>query len=225
MYPKKDTKFETTTVAKVTGEGESGWGIERSDGWSFFVPASSPVKPEPGMEARFYGDGIGRPVRGLFLAGQKVFYRTEEEDRQHHLDHTYGKTAEEWLARWDKGESCWSIEMGGLGPGYEQAIQITVAEILRHLIESKYPVETWTEVEHWKRDREKIEKAGFAIPRICVLGLSGAQWGAALHLAVCIYRDGPIAVMTDERCNERKIQVSRTFPADPANDQEEPRHE
>ena len=45
------------------------------------VPAASPVKPKVGMTARFYGEGIGRPVRGLFLAGKRVFYRTGEEDQ------------------------------------------------------------------------------------------------------------------------------------------------
>ena len=29
--------------------------------------------------------------------------------------------AAEQLRRWDAGDSIWTVEMGGLGPGYEQA--------------------------------------------------------------------------------------------------------
>ncbi|KKK93920.1 hypothetical protein LCGC14_2688070 [marine sediment metagenome] len=34
------------------------------------------------------------------------------------------KTLDEAIERWDAGRSLFSVEMGGLGPGYEQAIQI-----------------------------------------------------------------------------------------------------
>ena len=53
---------------------------------------------------------------------------------QQEADKFYGKDAVEWLRRWDAGEGVWSIEMGGIGPGYEQCIQITAAEILRYMI-------------------------------------------------------------------------------------------
>jgi len=125
MYP-NDEQFEETTVAKVRDEGK-GWSIERADGWSFYVPAPSPVVPTEGMTARFYGKGIGFTVRGLFLDGQKVFYRTEAEDKEKHEIDTYGADAADWLKRWDDGGTCWSIEMGGFGPGYEQCIHITAA--------------------------------------------------------------------------------------------------
>lgn len=212
MYPKNDTQYEQTTIAKVTTEGDSGWSIERADGWCFFVPAGSPVKPKVGMTARFYGDGIGRPVRGLFLAGKQVFYRTAEEEKKHQAVESYGADARDWLSRWDAGRSVWSIEMGGLGPGYEQAIQITVAEILRHLLAKQYDSAKWEDRAAWETDRKAIEEYGFANERINALGLSGAQWGAALNLAGQLYRRGPQEVMADERVKDRHIQVSRVFP-------------
>ncbi len=37
------------------------------------------------------------------------------------------ETAKDALAAWDRGEIVHSVEMGGIGPGYEQAIQILVS--------------------------------------------------------------------------------------------------
>ena len=54
--------------------------------------------------------------------------------------------AREALARWDRGWNVFTIEMGGLGPGYEQCIHIAVFELIRdHLGEemSAEPEEKW----------------------------------------------------------------------------------
>lgn len=122
----------------------------------------------------------------------------------------YGQDAEEWLARWDRGEGVWSVEMGGLGPGYEQAIQITVAEILRWLLEQKPHADRFDN--DWPALRDEISAAVCAREAVDRLGLSGAQWGAALSLATYLYRNGPVAMMEDEKIADRHIQVSRNFP-------------
>lgn len=128
----------------------------------------------------------------------------------------YGADAAEWLRRWDAGEIVWSIEMGGLGPGYEQCIQITTAEILRHMLDKKYDASKWSDQQSWDKDYEQVKDAGFKNDRIVGLGLSGAQWGAAVHLAHDIYKNGPVAVMkryADAGQGQRRIQVRRNFPA------------
>lgn len=61
------------------------------------------------------------------------------------------ETAHEWLEVWDSGEPVASVEMGGLGEHYEQAIQVTAAEALRELLHldpesGELPLEAW-----WKR--------------------------------------------------------------------------
>lgn len=125
----------------------------------------------------------------------------------------YGADAAEWLQRWDAGETVWSIEMGGLGPGYEQCIQITAAEVLRHLLDKKYNADRWEfALENWHRELKKIEEYAFANPIISKLGLSGAQWGAAVNLASMLYSKGPVAVMNDKRVEDRKIQTRREMP-------------
>lgn len=214
QFPKLDSSWEEASIARV-GRCGDGWTIERADGWSFFVPSSSPVTPKVGMTARFYGEGIGRPVRGLFLGGVQVFYRTEAEDKFHQNTLLYGSNPTEWLKRWDAGQTVWSIEMGGLGPGYEQAIQIAAAEILRHLLEKSYDAMGWLSSNAWANDRAAIETYGFANARVQALQLSGAQWNAALSLATALYKNGPIALALDARNKERLIQVSRRFPVLP----------
>lgn len=213
MFPKNDDQFEETIVNEVAKE-KGGWEVKRADGWIFFVPKNS-VEPKKGMTARFYGTGIGSPVRGLFLNGKKVFYRTEADDQKKRDIDLYGENVTEWLKRWDKGQTVWSISMGGLGPGYEQCIH-TVAEILRFMLSKKYKLSKWENklsgVNAWKHDRDEIEHAVLKVPVIDKLGLSGAQWGAAMNLALQFYQNGPCAVMKDEKVKDRHIQVSRTFP-------------
>ncbi len=211
-YPQNDKQFEDVHITKVDKKHGDGWGIERSDGWHFHIPGDSPIEPMAGMQVRFYGKGIGFPVRGIFLAGVRVFYRTEAEEKEHQEIQSYGADAADWLKRWDDGRGVWSIEMGGLGPGYEQCIHITCAEILRHMLTKNYDPAKWSDTESWKHDCDDIESMSHENATIKALGLSGAQWGAAMNLAVMFYRKGPRAVMTDKRVKDRHIQVSRTFP-------------
>lgn len=207
-YP-NDAEFEDFVLTRVEPSGD-GWDISH-DGLGFFCPNISPIEPRPGMTARFYYKGLGSRVRGLFLNGRKVFYRTEAEDQEKSEIDLYGADAAEWLKRWDEGKTVWTIEMGGLGPSYEQCIHITCAELLREMLNGGYDTAKWyTEGDNdaWKADRERIDKKVTALKTIDDLGLSGAQWGAASNLAGFMHRHGPRGVMKDERVKDRHIQVS-----------------
>lgn len=125
----------------------------------------------------------------------------------------YGADAAEWLKRWDAGDTVWTIEMGGMGPGYEQAIQVTVAEVLRYLIENKIDFTKQSDADAWKDLSRDIDKSLWASKVINDLGLSGSQAGAAKNLAIMLYKSGPVGVMTDERVKDRHIQASRQFPS------------
>ena len=124
----------------------------------------------------------------------------------------YGADANEWLKRWDEGRIVWSIEMGGLGPGYEQCIQITAAELVRFILGKAYNV-TGLEGDKkaWEKISDECHEAMFKLPAITALGLSGAQYGAAYNLAWQIYRRCPKCFMDDE-VQDRKIQVRKNFP-------------
>ena len=112
---------------------------------------------------------------------------------------------QEWVEAWERGQSVWSIEMGGLGPGYEQAIQITAFRIARHLLDASYTEADFAE-DKWPETRERL----YAID-VSDLGLSGAQFGAACNLALCVYRRGRDALSEDE-VKDRRIQVSTRWP-------------
>lgn len=149
-------------------------------------------------------------MRGVLIDGQVVYYRTAQEQKEYSEIEMYGEDAADWLKRWDAGRTVWTIEMGGLGPGYEQCIHITCAEILRQLIARQIDFESPEDL--LKAQWEAIEKDLFEVPAVSSLGLSGAQYGAARNLASIIYRKGPRSVMNDERVKDRHIQVQRTFP-------------
>ena len=94
-------------------------------------------------------------------------------------------TAQEALAKWDAGEIVTSIEMGGSGPGYEQAIQCAIFEFIRS---------------------GGDEKALYG------LGLSGAQAEAAMSVGRHAMKHGWEATLA-KVSDDRRILVSRNFPS------------
>ena len=98
----------------------------------------------------------------------------------------YARDAREQLRRWDAGDTIWTIEMGGLGPGYEQAIQVLAIEIVRDEIDKPLPDKAdsnWADAT-WRR---------LCNPELCG-GFSGAQIGAARYLAWNWLKIGPAAL-------------------------------
>ncbi len=115
------------------------------------------------------------------------------------------QTAEDALKKWDAGENVFTIEMGGLGPGYEQAIQILAFEIIRDQNGSALPEgETFGNWGDSSVSRIENGKSRF--------GFSGAQVGAAKQIAFRAIRDGWSA-MLDTVPKDRLIQVSKSFPS------------
>lgn len=125
------------------------------------------------------------------------------------------------IEAWDDGEVLFTIEMGGTG--YEQAIQMTMFEILRYMQDHPPDYETWVmdaaneDLSYGERYSDKYEKGlsdalysdGSPVKG---LGLSGAQFGAALSAANVFFRHGYREGL-DMVPAERRIQVSRTFPS------------
>lgn len=103
----QDRQFKEHTITSVSRYDEEhggGWTIG-FDCMGFYVPPDSPIVPEVGMDARFYGKGLGYPVRGLTLNGVVVFYRTEEEQAEHHrrdVEESQRKQREEFEANRDE---------------------------------------------------------------------------------------------------------------------------
>ena len=120
------------------------------------------------------------------------------------------------LERWDAGDSIWSVEMGGLGPGYEQAIQILAVECLRKLYEVGFnwrdPEETFDQA-HVRAVR-LLEPVADRFSKPC-LGFSGAQVGAAMNVATMLHRRGYREALQDPVVKDRLIQISRRWPRYP----------
>lgn len=215
QYPSNDDQYQDQNIDSVSREKDGTYTI-KCDGWSLWCGNESAVVPEAGQTARMYGKGIGFSVRGLFINGLKVWYRSDADAKEYCEIQSYGADAADWLRKWDAGDCCWTIEMGGLGPGYEQCIHITCAEILRWFLAHEVDASKWSEAEAWKSDREKMTADLYKVRAVEELGLSGAQWGAAVNLATRFYLDGPRKVMTDGRVQDRRIQVSKNFPGSKA---------
>jgi hypothetical protein len=121
----------------------------------------------------------------------------------------YPMTAAEWLRRWDAGEGVWTIEMGGLGPGYEQAIQVCVAEIIRDNIDKPLPegkFGEWGDATIERVDAKDPETGKYKLG-----GLSGAQVGAAKQLAFHFLANGPAKTL-EKVDRDRWTQVSNFWP-------------
>lgn len=117
------------------------------------------------------------------------------------------------LAAWDSGRTIWSIELGGLGPGYEQAIQIAAVEFAR----------AGKDLPNMKNDdRDSTERFTACCEAKLkeidekILGLSGAQFGAARWLAwQWCFNGGPKALqdrLREKGEDDRAIQVSKAWP-------------
>lgn len=111
------------------------------------------------------------------------------------------KTIKEWLDNFDSGKKVKTVSMGGLGKGYEEAIQSLAVEIMRSLPEERPDDDKkYEEIMRKARDgsADKLDK---------IFGFSGAQVGAATNIAAVYWKKGP-----DEAIKMmEKMDASRIF--------------
>jgi hypothetical protein len=80
QYPENDNEFTEYVIDAVT-KGENYYTVS-FDGCCFSVPIIPSIEPKVGSIMRQYGPGFGYQVRGCFIDEQKVYYRTEEEQKE-----------------------------------------------------------------------------------------------------------------------------------------------
>lgn len=114
------------------------------------------------------------------------------------------------LNKWDAGQPIWTVELGGLGPGYEQAIQVAAIEMARDNNGIALPEDKEERNQAWDR----LCSATLTKHDEALGGLSGAMYGAAKWLSYqWCHNGGPEALI--ERAKEQKadtIMVSKAFP-------------
>jgi hypothetical protein len=120
------------------------------------------------------------------------------------------ETVDDALAKWDAGESVFSVEMGGIGPGYEMAIQGLAFEMMRVIKDVELPpvgceIPEATELALDKR----LDDVASRCDKEPWGGFSGAQVGAAKNIAMCVCRRGYRNALRDEAVKDRLIQVSK----------------
>lgn len=116
---------------------------------------------------------------------------------------------EKMLKAWDDNELVHTIEMGGLGPGYEQCIHILAFECLRALLATP---PTGDNERDFMESFNAITDAAIRKADEGLGGVSGAQAGAARTLAYhWRYGVGPEA-MQQQVEPDRRIMVRKQFP-------------
>lgn len=137
----------------------------------------------------------------------------------------YHKTVNEMLEAWDSGDSIWTIEMGGLGPGYEQAIQVMMVEFCRAGQDFKWPEKAEGESDEQFQKRWVDEKVSDRFGDLCdaalkpidkqLGGVTGAMYGAAKSIAAQFLRFGPAKALENAKAQgieDRLILVSSFMP-------------
>ena len=138
--------------------------------------------------------------------GKLAFYRTPEEEKVHQLRERFGANAQEWLSRWDRGDTVWTVVLGGLGPSYDQCINIAVAEVVRALLVRRPKLEGGALLladDDWLRDVLMDTLKG--------VGLSGAQYGSARGFGFQLYAQGPMKAI-QQYPEDRHTMASKRWP-------------
>lgn len=86
VYPMYDDEYENDVIDGVHAYSDGTWAIHLKTGPGSFTVMGKDHKlnpngivPQVGDAVRFYGKGFGYAVRGLFVRGQRMFYRTKAE--------------------------------------------------------------------------------------------------------------------------------------------------
>jgi hypothetical protein len=128
-------------------------------------------------------------------------------------------TIEEAVAAWNRGDEVRTVEMGGLGDGYEWAIQSLVFAILSHVVEHPEfgdDIRNTPKGERFsncilERLNQIITEADAydeKTERYKLGGVSAAQAAAAKSLALVLINRG-YAALDDEAINDRIIYASK----------------
>ncbi len=123
------------------------------------------------------------------------------------------------LEQWDSGDTVWVISLGGLGPGYEQAIYMLAFELLRGFLRFRGN-ETALQrfMSHDKNGRKKrVDRIIDKVNKWPGGGFTGAQVGQSRHFAFVCLAYGYEHMMKKARTEipDRVIQVSKSWTKKP----------
>ena len=150
-------------------------------------------------------------ITGFTDASQQSIERNNMSEEKKTLNTKYitNRTLKDALQAWDNDVVVTSIEMGGIGPGYEQVIQIGIFELCKHLIDRPIPdVNVDKDLTNTFFDEELL----VVIHKTPALeGMSGAQAGAIKNVAYKFLSRGYIETL-ETVPEDRSILVTKNFP-------------
>lgn len=76
-YPENDTQYTEEILTDIREDGD-GWDLAIGS-MHLWTPKANDVIPKTGDTLRTYGEGFGRPVRGIFINDQCLRYMTAQE--------------------------------------------------------------------------------------------------------------------------------------------------
>jgi len=123
-----DTDYRTEIVKEAT-EFDKGWELSFGVG-CLWIPKNDKVVPKKGSVCRLYGDGLGRPIRGVMIDGEMNHYITKEEENEKHrkwVDDTkkeYWKSYKKLMKDIKDDEPFITANITGFGGAYERAAQM-----------------------------------------------------------------------------------------------------
>lgn len=120
------------------------------------------------------------------------------------------ETCREALEKWDAGDSVPTVEMGGLGLSYEQAIQVLAFELIREYLEPPHGITKPDQVLAEWGDHVADRVNAFFRDEKKVGSMTGAQVCAAKNLASRLLLNG-YRKSLEEIPKDRIIQVSQSF--------------
>lgn len=115
------------------------------------------------------------------------------------------ETWQQALSLWDEGSPVTTIEMGGIGPGYEQSIHIGVFELMRQTGKSLESGEVLEDLDGYLHKNLMEVLSGWN------LGLTGSQASAIQHLAHAYVTKGYRSTI-ESFPTERRIIISTWWP-------------
>lgn len=103
-----DTEYDEAPLSKVTRQDNGDFLLERENDWGTLWIENHGFEPKVGEIARFFGKGMGFPVRGVVIAGRVARYQTaaeHEAEMKRHSDEFHAKTAAAEQAAKDVGRT------------------------------------------------------------------------------------------------------------------------
>ena len=124
---------------------------------------------------------------------------------------------QQWIADWDDGKVIRSVCLGGLGRGYEMAIQGLAVELARQILKTPFDNDEYDSIadEHekrafyrnWQSSVESHDNVKAALSNGG--GMTGAQVGAAYNAAMVFTRMG-VAKGVASAGSERTIVINKS---------------